>query len=142
MALDAGMACRKLLIDDAAVAAILGTRIRPLRANQKDARPYCVYRTISGRRLGHLEGTSLVNRVIIQIDGYCDTEQESVDLVKAIRSELDGRIRTNVTLSGNNLIVSIYLRDERDLPVVTDDGSDDGIYGFQLDFLVLHQEAA
>ena len=142
MAIDAGMACRKLLVDDATVAALVSTRISPQKAAQGDVRPYLVYRTISGVRAGHLTGSALVNTTLIQIDGYADTEQECVDMVSAVRKELDGRIRSSVTLSGNTIIVSIFLKDERRRQVRSLDGSDDGIYGFQLDFLVLHQEAA
>lgn len=142
MAMDAGMACRKLLIDDAAVSALVGTRVRPQKASQTDSLPYMIYRVVSGVRSGHFTGSALVNRSLVQIDGYARTEQESVNMVDAVRKELDGRIRTTVTLDGNNLTVSIFLKDERDRLVQSLDGSDDGIYGFQLDFLVLHQEAA
>ena len=142
MAIDAGMALRKLLIDDATVAALVSTRIRPQKARQTDARPYMVYRTISGVRSAHLTGSALVNRALIQIDGYADTEQECVDMVDAVRKELDGRTRTTVTISGNPITVSIFLQDERRRLTRSLDGSDDGVYGFQLDFLVLHQEAA
>ena len=142
MAIDAGMAVRKLLVDDATVAALVSDRIGPQKASQRDAKPYMVYRTISGVRTGHLTGTALCNKALIQIDGYADTEQEVVDMVSAVRKELDGRIRTTVTLSGNSVIVSIFLQDERRRMVRSLDGSDDGEYGFQLDFLVMHQEAA
>ncbi len=142
MTMDAGMACRKLLVDDATVAALVGTKIRAQKASQRDSRPYMVYYVVSGVRSGHLTGSSLVNRAMVQINGYADTEQESADMVDAVRKELDGRIRTTVTLGGDSLVVSIFLKDERDRLVQSLDGSDDGIYGFQLDFLVLHQEAA
>ncbi len=142
MAIDAGMALRKLLVDDAAVSALVSRRIRPQKVGQRDAKPYMVYRTISGVREGHLTGTALVNKALIQIDGFADTEDEIVDMVSAVRKELDGRIRTSVTLSSNTIIVSIFLQDERRRLVRSLDGSDDGEYGFQLDFLVMHQEAA
>ncbi len=142
MAIDAGMALRKLLADDATVAALVSTRISPQKTGQRSAKPYMVYRTISGVRSAHLTGTALVNKALIQIDGFADTEQEAVDMVSAVRKELDGRIRTSVTLSSNTIIVSIFLQDERRRLVRSLDGSDDGEYGFQLDFLVMHQEAA
>lgn len=142
MAIDAGMALRKLLVDDATVAALVSTRIRPQMVGQRDVKPYMIYRTISGVREGHFTGSALVNKALIQIDGFADTEDEVVDMVSAVRKELDGRIRTSVTLSSNTIIVSIFLKDERRRLVRSLDGSDDGEYGFQLDFLVMHQEAA
>lgn len=142
MAIDAGMALRKLLVDDATVSALVSTRIRPQKAGQRDAKPYMVYRTVSGVREGHLTGSALVNKALIQIDGFADTDQEVVDMVSAVRKELDGTIRASVTLSGNTIIVSVFLQDERRRLVRSLDGSDDGEYGFQLDFLVMHQEAA
>ncbi len=144
MAVDASAAVRQLLIDDAAVSALVSNRVRPQKAHEQDAgKNRIVTHTISGPRTHHLLGSSLLNKAIIQVDGFANSEQESVDLKDAVRKELDGRVRSSVTVGGQGtLVVSIQLRDERDALVQSLDGTDDGVYGFQMDFLVMHQEAA
>lgn len=144
MAADAGAAVRQLLKDDAAVAAIVSARIRPQKAHEQDTgKNRIVTHTISGPRTHHLGGSSLLNLATVQVDGFTNSEQERVDLATAVRKELDGRVRSSVTVGAQGtLVVSIHLKDERDRLVQSLDGSDDGVYGFQMDFLVMHQEAA
>lgn len=78
------------LTDDADVAALVGTRVYPLRAEQGAARPYLVYQRISTPRVRSHSGPSGLAYPRFQITAVADSYSAARSLANAVREALDG----------------------------------------------------
>ncbi len=133
---------REFLVNDADVAARVGTKIRPQQADQADGLPpFLVYTRAGGDKTHHLLASSGLATTTIRLRGFETTANGQQIFREECRLALDGRRPGEVTISGNALDVrSIRMTSERDEFQDPTDDSDDGIYGFSQDYDVVHKE--
>lgn len=88
-----GPALRSLLVNDAAVAAIVGTRVFPEGAAVNQPMPYVTYVAPLGDRQVYAHGVTgpAAQYVQIQVDWYSSAYQVAVQLGDAIFSALEGK---------------------------------------------------
>jgi hypothetical protein len=73
-----------LLLANATVAALVSTRVYPLAAQQASLLPLIVYRRVSTRRVGDLQGESKVEFPRVQIDCQAETYLGAKALASAV----------------------------------------------------------
>jgi len=78
-----------ILSNDAAVTAIVGTRIYPVIARQQDQEPYVVYSVVNDIPHDTKTGVSRVDFVRVQFNMVAADYSQLEDLSAAIRSALD-----------------------------------------------------
>lgn len=83
-------AIRSALVADAAVAALLGTRIYPVIAPASAAAPFATYRRSAVQRQQTLTGPSDVTTVILALDLYAESYEAVRELADKCRRCLDG----------------------------------------------------
>ena len=141
MAVSAEEAVRAVLLANAAVNLIVGTKIRPFKASQDETGFYLCYQRIASPVEHHMGGATGVRQVLIQINGYAQTKAGLHDLRDKVRLALDGKPSGLVTVGTNSLSVhTISLQDDRDQDALQDEGEDASVFGFQQDYLVWHAE--
>lgn len=107
---EAEQAIAELLVADAAVAALVSTRVYFAHAPQNVALPFVVLSRISGIRSHVLGGTVSLVEARVQIDSYASTVTTARSIANAVRTEING---FRGTQSGVDL-QSIQLIDEQD----------------------------
>lgn len=131
----------QLLKDDAAVLALVGTRIHPGKSAQNSAKPYLVTQMVANEHHEQLSGSAGLANALMQINGYSTSKSEVLDLREKVRLALQGRTPGNVTVGGDTFFVwGIHLDGDRDIDTDPRDGSDAEIFGFSLDFRVGYPE--
>ena len=85
-----GAALRNHLLADAQIAAIVGTRLFPLRLPQKVVLPAIVLTRISEVRYGHLRGNEALARPRYQVDCWATTHDGATALGTLVRQRLNG----------------------------------------------------
>lgn len=86
-----GSTVRKILIADASVAALVGTRIFPKALPQNPPLPAITYQRISRTALADtLEGPGTLVRPRVQIDTWAKTDAEAITVGAAVRRALNG----------------------------------------------------
>jgi len=83
-------AVRSALVDNATVAAIIGTRIYPVIAPASAAAPFATYRRSAVQRSQSLSGPTGVTTVILSLDLYAESYQAVRELADVCRVALDG----------------------------------------------------
>ena len=85
-----GSQIRQALLNDATVHALVGSRIRPLRAMKGDGAPYLIWTRISGERLINLDNSQVddLEPIRIQLDGYGRTFDEAEAVAHAVRNAM------------------------------------------------------
>jgi len=83
-------ALRTHLLGDAAIAALVGARIYPLRLPQKVTMPAIVLSLISDPRPGHLRGVAGMARARYQVDAWAQTYDGATQLGGLCRQRLNG----------------------------------------------------
>lgn len=129
----AELALYTLLSEDAAVSALAGNRIYPLRAPDRVALPYLTYQRISGARWRSIDGPSGMAQPRIQVDVWADRYDVSKSVAGAVRNALDG---WRGTVAGVR-VGGIALEGDQDL---FEDEVDPPLYRVSLDFIVTHNE--
>jgi len=81
---------RGYLLDDAAIAAIVGSRLHPLVLPQGDTGPSIVYRRISPIGDHHMQGASGLVSTRTQIDCWALTADAAAALADLVKERLDG----------------------------------------------------
>ncbi len=134
-------AVRQILQDDAAVFALVSTRVHPGKAAQGSAKPYLVYQMVANQHHEQLSGSAGLANALIQISGFSRSKPELLDLREKVRLALQGRDPGNVTVGADTFDVrSVHLDGDRDIDVDPRDGSDEEIFGFAMDFRVGYPE--
>lgn len=133
------------LADDAAVAALVGTRISWGKASEDDALPYIVCFQISGRSSTHLTGASGFATKRIQINSTARTYADSHILAKAVR-EAVATLKGVLGAGGVTITCKAFRWDgERDdieaPPQSHRPGSDESLYTVQTDYIVVVTES-
>lgn len=126
-------AIHDLLTAATAVAALVSSRVYPLRAPDGVAAPFIVYQRISGVRWRTLSGACGIAQPRIQIDVYAATYAGAKALASAVRVALDGYrgIVAGVRIGG------ITLETDQDL---LEDDIDPVLHRVTMDFMVTHDE--
>lgn len=127
------MAVYTILKADAAVAAIVASRIHALSAPQGTAAPFITYQRISGERTRDTRGPTGRSRSRIQVDGYAAGYAGAKTLANAVRHALDGYRGTVATIR----VWSIALESDVDF---YEDAVDPPLYRVSMDFIVTFDE--
>ena len=133
-------AVRKILADNAAIAAIVATRIYPLfNIPQNAKKPYITYNQNSADHVHHLGGPSGGAKYQIDVHAFADSDTAMRSLGVAIRKALDGYLGT-VTVGGDSVIIEqSFLKAEMDDTVDAQDGSDKPIFIRQFEFSIFNK---
>jgi len=104
-----------LLLSDAAVKRLIGTRLHWGRAPQGEKPDYLVLQTIGGSPSYHMQGASLVDQRV-QFDAYAETYLAAKRISEAVLQLLSGYrgIISGVRIKGG------FVDNIRDLPTETD----------------------
>jgi len=122
---------RTYTLADAAVAALVGTRMHTRKLPQTPTLPAIVYQRIDTRREHDHDGPDGLPRPRMQVTSWAATPAGAVDLAAAVRQRLDGYAGTWGTLTiGSCLCVG-----ERDL-----DDPDAGRSGVAQDYMIQFTE--
>ncbi len=123
-----------LLQTDADVVAAFGDRIYPRVAPQGAEAPYCVRSRVSSPGYHHLGGPSGIASPRYQFSIYARSSEEAETCASVIRAALDGW-RGDI---GSERVLWVSLEDERDMYEDRGDGSQDGLFRTDLDFVIWH----
>lgn len=137
-------ALRAFLLADAAIAAVIGTRLYPVVVPQGAAYPAVTIRRISGERYAVLRGPASLVRPRLQIDAIAagaaaGAYRQSQALGTLIRQRLEGfdGVMVDSTVSPNiTWRVWVQFDDERDL--FDEDEVSGGFARHSADYLVFH----
>lgn len=126
----AGNALYYLLTNDAAVTAIVGSRVRPQSAAADDSYPYIVYEKVSAPTTRTKDGNSNWYQVRFQLSMLCITNSQMLDLSAKVKTALDNQSGT----IASQTVQMIALADERDF--FNDNSLNDGVWMIQQDYFV------
>jgi hypothetical protein len=136
-ALETEYAIRKVLVDNAAVSALVSTRIYPMFNVPSNAKlPYITFRRNAGQHVHHMQGAS--GRVFAQVDVYCFALTDSLmrDLGTKVRKALDG-YNGAVTVGSDSVTIDLcFLENETDDIAAPQDGSNSPIFIRLLEYKV------
>jgi hypothetical protein len=137
-----GEGLRAYLLADTAIAALVGTRIYPLRLPQKAEFPSIVYQRISGIRFGHLRGQGSLARPRYQVDCW-DRQHLAVtrlgNLCRARLAGFQGQWSDDESPETIITVQAILFEDERDL---FEEEINGGICRHSADYFLYHSTAA
>lgn len=129
---------RTYLLADTAIAAAVGTRIRPRKLQQGETYPAIRVNIVGGTSEEHLLGASGLAHTTVQIDAYALTSEAADELAELIRLRLQGHRGLLSTVFANGISVASELR-QHDEPIP--DGSGNYRYISSRDFRVSYSQA-
>lgn len=129
-------AVRAVLLADAAVAAIVGTRVYPVIAPYDAQPPLLTYRRSAVQRSHTLSGPSGITTVTLIVDVVALTYESARDLADKVRQSLDGWGGTRENADVRN----VSLETESDGFVQLAGGEVPPVYTVQMTFAILWQE--
>jgi hypothetical protein len=103
----------KYLQAQAAVTAVVGTRVYPGRMPQKFQHPFMIVQTVRGENVDSDDGESVMWKPIIGVNIYGETEDDEHAMREAVKNALNNEMEVIVAGSGLKLEEGIYI-DERD----------------------------
>ena len=121
------------LVNTSAVTALVGTRIRPMKAADTDVYPYIIYESISKPSLKTKEGNSGWYKMRFQLSMLATSLLSVQNIADAVRTSLDGASGTIATFD----VQRITFEDERD--IFNDNSAIDGVYMLQQDYFLTIQ---
>ena len=121
-----GKSVRSLLVNNAAVAALVGARVYPLRAPQNASLPFVIYLGDVGEDITYsADGETGLVAKLMQFDSYATTYDVAVDLDDKIRLVLSGYSGTvggivirSILKSGSAQDLTEETTDKREHPIV------------------------
>lgn len=122
-----------LLNNDSAVGALIGTKIRPMKAAQDDDYPYLIYESISKPSLQSKDGNTGWYKMRYQLSMLATSLSTVQSIAEAVRVALDNQ---SGTIAGFE-VQNITFEDERDL--FNDNSAIDGVYMLQQDYFLIVQ---
>lgn len=125
-----------ILAADTDVAALVATRIYPVRRVQGDALPAIVYRRISSTHIHSTQGSSGACNARIQIDCWAATYAGAKTLADKVRLALDGYHGTAGTIDVHHILIE----DETDLAAGFLGGEDTQDLAVTMDLSVFFSE--
>lgn len=130
---EAGNIIRNKLVNTSAVTALVGTKIRPLKAADNDNYPYVIYESISSPSEQTKDGNAQWYKMRFQLSMLATTMSGVNLIAKEIRTALDG---ASGTIAGFS-VQRITFEDERD--IFNDNSAVDGVYMLQQDYFLTIQ---
>jgi len=132
-------ALRAVLLDDVAVAAIIGARLTRGAAPQPYTFPLGIFFRSKTTPHHHLGGPSGLREVEVEFQWYSTNFDDVSAVVEVAEAALDG-FAGEVTVDGDAVTLdTVYLVDERDGDVRIDDGSGEPLYCIQQTFKAAYQ---
>lgn len=136
---DVRVGLRAYLLADAAIAAIVGTRIHPVKLPQGQTQPSIVYSRVSGLGDNHMHGPSGLSRPRIQIDCWAQSVDTAASLANLVKERIDG-FRGSMLWGENSpeeaiVIQGIFFESERE-----DYDSESALYRMSRDYLCWYEE--
>ncbi len=129
-------AVRQLMIDTAAIFAVVGNRIFPMRAPQGTPYPYCLYELQDGEPFRHLTGQSNIGHERITLSIWTKSYDEARTALEAIRDNLNGfRGAVDITGGGTTHLSCLWIEDYDISAEAPSDGSDEVIFNLDMDLL-------
>lgn len=89
-------AIRDALVEDATVAALVGTRVYPIRLPELPTLPALTYQRISSRPIGSHQGAGELEAGRWQVTAWADTYNGVQALALATERALDGRLGSGI----------------------------------------------
>ncbi len=126
-----------LLLADADVAALVGTRIAPAITSQTLAKPNIVYQRIASSRVKSQDGPTGSAECLLQVSMYASTYKGAKTLADKVRIAIDGYKGT----AGGIVIDACFIEDEDDMPQPPDAGDESGVFGIRQDYRLHFQES-
>ena len=130
------------LKNDDGVSALVGARVFPQFGKEGIAYPYIVFNRVSTARHPEMEAASGLVSSRVQIDVWDNDPLTAQNVAEAVRAALDGY--TNTTMGSGDHTCAVHrimLDGQRDTFSPPLEGKEDGAYGEQLDFVVIHTES-
>jgi hypothetical protein len=124
------------LTADPQVSALVGTRVRKVRAKQNETRPYVVYKRISNRRAHALDSPDGLPMPLVWIWCYAETGDAAEDLADKVRQALDGKRG----LAGGIFVQACLLQDDEDDADPPVHGDETGDPNVLLQFRIAYEE--
>lgn len=122
------------LLADAGVAALVATRVYPVKMPQRPTYPAVTYFRVSGPREHSQSGPSGLAHPRFQLDCMAATYAGAKTLAAAVRLALDG-FRGSMGGGGGVDVNAVFIEDDRD-----DQDDDIQVYWVSLDAVVWHNE--
>jgi len=129
-------AIRTLLVDDGGVAALVGSRVFPIRREQGSSLPAIVYQQISGPRFYKVTEPMGWVESRFQVTCWAGTYAESRALSDAVREAVGGYSGTSESV----IIDHVFIADEGDVAQLTAGNAELAMYGKRLDIEVVFHE--
>lgn len=114
MVKDIRPALRAFLLADASIAAVVGTRIYPIKIPQGVAAASLVYTKVSARPDHHMSGASGLARPRLQLDAWAPTADAALWLADLVRERLDGYSGTMGSGGAAVTVQGVFFADERE----------------------------
>jgi hypothetical protein len=130
---NAGNIIYNKLVNTTDVTALVGTRIRPMRAADSDVYPYIIYESISKPSLQTKEGNTGWYKMRFQISMLATSLSSVQSIADSVRTALDD---VSGTIAGFT-VQRITFEDERD--IFNDNSAVDGVYMLQQDYYITIQ---
>lgn len=130
---------RAYLLADAALSALVVTRVFPVKLPQGQLNPSVVYSRISGVGDHHMRGPSGLARPRIQIDCWAVSADLSSQLARLVKNRIDG-FRGEMEFGSNSpkdslTVLGVFFDSERDF---YDDGNE--MYRVSQDYFIWFRE--
>lgn len=122
---------------DAAVAAVVGTRVHHYPVPQGVALPYVEFERQDTEHIRHLDGPSGLRRTEFSVTCYSRDSAEVEALAEAVRESLDG---WRGAWSGVR-VTCVFLEEMDDSASADIDGGEEQIHRIGMDFTVWHVES-
>ena len=129
---------RSKLINNATVAALVSTRVRPSIAKANETLPYVVFEQIASNRYQATDGYTGVGQITYEFRCMATTRSGASALLKAVRIALDHLSET--TVSGQTVLVITALDGDEDFEF-RDKDSQTPVYVSSLDMDIYVREA-
>lgn len=130
---EAGNIIYNKLANASGVTALVGTKIRPMRAADADTYPYIIYESISKPANHTKDGNSQWYKMRFQLSMLATSMATVQSIANACRTALDDQSGTIAGFTVQN----ITFEDERD--IFNDNSAVDGIYMLQQDYFITIQ---
>lgn len=123
----------------AAITAVVGTRVYPMRSPQGSSNYPCIsYQTISSRSTYSHSGDNQLRFERVQINCFARTAKAAKDLAELVRLSLSGY----AGLMGSTAVQSCFLENERDIAYESADTEAQDVLCVQVDYMIAYTEAA
>lgn len=122
---------------------VFADRFYPDQAPQNPTFPYCVYYIQDSEKNTHLTGASALSTDTVSILIYAETSESRSACYELLRNALHGRINVDFPQDSGTLDVrSIWLEGQTESFEGPTDGSEQGAFVMQMDFLISWAEPA